>query len=80
MLQEDVQKCITDFKDAGIRVWMLTGDSGRTAREIGIQCGIIRPTQKEENNTFLMEDELATNEIIGQVKDIIQRSKSLESC
>jgi P-type E1-E2 ATPase len=44
MLQEDVQKCITDFKDAGIRVWMLTGDSGRTAREIGIQCGIIRPT------------------------------------
>ena len=30
-----------DFREAGIRVWMLTGDQGLTAKEIGINCGII---------------------------------------
>ena len=25
-LQEDVQECIKDFRDAGIKFWMLTGD------------------------------------------------------
>jgi phospholipid-transporting ATPase len=41
LLAENVNEHITDFRDAGIRVWMLTGDQGITAREIGISCGII---------------------------------------
>lgn len=45
MLQEDVKKCIEDFRDAGMRVWMLTGDKGATAREIAINCGLL--DQKE---------------------------------
>lgn len=39
-LQEDVIQCIRDFQDAGIKVWMLTGDKGETAREIGCSCGL----------------------------------------
>jgi phospholipid-translocating ATPase len=31
LLAENVQECITDFHDAGINVWMLTGDKGETA-------------------------------------------------
>lgn len=31
LLQEDVKSCIEDFRDAGIKVWMLTGDKGTTA-------------------------------------------------
>ena len=31
LLQDRVQECIKDFKEAGIRVWMLTGDKGDTA-------------------------------------------------
>ena len=36
LLQERVRECIVDFKDAGINVWMLTGDKGLTAKMIGI--------------------------------------------
>ena len=41
LLQESVRQCIQDFKDAGMKVWMLTGDKGATARMIGLQCGMI---------------------------------------
>jgi P-type E1-E2 ATPase len=36
-----VSESIVDFKDAGIKVWMLTGDKGTTAKMIGIKCGLI---------------------------------------
>jgi len=36
LLQERVRECIVDFKDAGINVWMLTGDKGLTAKMISI--------------------------------------------
>ena len=39
-LQDDVEKCIKDFRVAGIKVWMLTGDKGETALEIGLRCGM----------------------------------------
>jgi magnesium-transporting ATPase (P-type) len=35
-LQDEVNSCITDFRDANIKVWMLTGDKDKTALEIGI--------------------------------------------
>lgn len=41
LLQENVKECIEDFRDAGISVWMLTGDKGLTALEIGVSCGLI---------------------------------------
>ena len=40
-LQEDVEECINDFREAGIKFWMLTGDLGHTAQEIGYNCGVI---------------------------------------
>lgn len=41
LLQENVKECINDFRAAGISVWMLTGDKGLTAKEIGVSCGLI---------------------------------------
>lgn len=32
LLQEDVYKCLSDFRQANIKVWMLTGDKGLTAK------------------------------------------------
>lgn len=46
LLQEGVKKCITDFKASNIKVWMLTGDKGLTAKMIGIQCGLVSGDQK----------------------------------
>ena len=39
-LQDDIKKCIQDFNEAGIHFWMLTGDKGETAEEIGYSCGM----------------------------------------
>ena len=44
LLQENCKECISDFKEAGIKMWMLTGDKGETAQNIGITCGIINNT------------------------------------
>ena len=41
LLQENVKECISDFRKAGINVWMLTGDKGATAKEIGVSCGLV---------------------------------------
>jgi P-type E1-E2 ATPase len=41
LLQDDVKTCITGFKEAGIRVWILTGDKDATANQIGISCGVL---------------------------------------
>ena len=40
LLQNDVADCVQDFISAGIKVWMLTGDKGETALQIGLSCGI----------------------------------------
>ena len=41
LLQDNVQTCIQDLICANIKVWMLTGDKGETAENIGKSCGII---------------------------------------
>jgi len=48
LLQDDVKKCIVDFRLAGISVWMLTGDKGLTAQEIGATCGLISEEAKAD--------------------------------
>ena len=40
LLQDNVKECIEDFMEADIKVWMLTGDKGATAKQIGTTCGI----------------------------------------
>ena len=55
LLQENVKECITDFKAAGINVWMLTGDKGLTAKEIGVSCGLISANNR--NQFFQNQDE-----------------------
>ena len=40
LLQDNVATCIQDFMKANIKVWMLTGDKGATAQQIGKTCGI----------------------------------------
>ena len=35
LLQDNVAECIKQFRAAKIKVWMLTGDKGETAENIG---------------------------------------------
>ena len=64
LLQENVKECIEDFRAAGISVWMLTGDKGLTAKEIGVSCGLIPPegdssVLKTDHNNLVTENNLA---------------------
>lgn len=40
-LQEDVRVCISDFIEAGIKTWIVTGDKDSTAKSIGYDTGIL---------------------------------------
>ena len=45
-LQEAVPETIALLIEAGIRVWVLTGDKQETAVEIGKSCRLIQPTMQ----------------------------------
>ena len=36
LLQDDVKACINQFRDADVKVWMLTGDKGETAKAVSV--------------------------------------------
>ena len=40
-LQENVPATIHDLQDAGIKIWMLTGDKLETAENIGHSCKLL---------------------------------------
>ena len=41
LLQEDLSSTLEDFRKAGIKVWMLTGDKLETAKNIGYSCSLL---------------------------------------
>lgn len=55
LLQENVKQCIEDFRDAGIKVWMLTGDKGATAKEIAYSCGLLTKEIESEEQIVRKE-------------------------
>jgi len=40
-LQDEVEETIRSLRDAGIKVWVLTGDKIETAINIGFSCGLL---------------------------------------
>ena len=46
-LQEGVPKCIATLAEAGIRLWVLTGDKMETAINIGFACSLITEEMKQ---------------------------------
>ena len=66
LLQDNVKECITDFRNAQIKVWMLTGDKGETAHNIGISCGLI---DEHSQNIFKLDNPNKT-QLIHDLKNI----------
>ena len=50
-LQEDVGQTIYDIRQAGIQVWVLTGDKIETAINIGHSCKLL----EKEMNMFILQ-------------------------
>ena len=47
LLQEDCKSCLTDLRNAKIKLWMLTGDKKETAENIAINCGLMDPERHQ---------------------------------
>ena len=74
LLQDNVKDVITDFMKADIKVWMLTGDKGATARNIGKTCGIIEDSMEVH---AIKEDGDITKELERLHKAIVTNMKNL---
>jgi phospholipid-translocating ATPase len=89
LLQEDIKSVILNIRDAGIKVWMLTGDKLETAKSIAISTGFKTGNQKfyEVNATIeaQINEELSNFDastsvllISGQTLDVILRNDFLK--
>jgi phospholipid-transporting ATPase len=52
-LQDEVPETIRDLRQAGIKIWMITGDKMDTAFNIGISCNLI----SKDNQLFFVKGE-----------------------
>lgn len=68
-LQDCVQDCISDFQDAGVRTWIITGDKNTTAKCIGYASGVFSSQRDllEVSGEFGTEDKIAEQILRGQV-------------
>ncbi|ADM11693.1 phospholipid-translocating P-type ATPase [Encephalitozoon intestinalis ATCC 50506] len=48
-LQEDVRSTITSLRDAGIKIWMITGDKKETAISCSEDCGIVQKNHEVQS-------------------------------
>lgn len=46
LLQDGVKECIDQLSQAGVNIWMLTGDKDETAISVGHMCGLISEKSK----------------------------------
>jgi phospholipid-transporting ATPase len=53
-IQDGVGNCISKLADAGIKLWMLTGDKVETAINIGIATGLLDPSEGERGRRLVL--------------------------
>jgi len=71
-LQDEVADVIEHIKQAGIKLWVLTGDKIETAINIGFSCKLI----DEEMEIFIIDEE-STREIYNQIKDFQEKMRQI---
>ena len=63
-LQDGVVESLRDFKEAGINVWVLTGDKEETAVNIGFASGIL---DNMTHRVFITSQ--SESKILSEIKD-----------
>ena len=76
-LQDNVNETLKDFSDAGIKLWVLTGDKKDTAKSIAYSCGLF---DDEKFNIFEIGEglnkiqlEARLNELVEQFNNIVDK-------
>lgn len=66
-LQDGVPECITTLAEAGIKIWVLTGDKVETAINVGFLCGLLKNVDTSEESGVDPNAEM----VLIQIKDVI---------
>jgi len=66
-LQDNVPETIKEFRSAGIKIWVLTGDKLDTAKNIGYSCNLLSKEQK----LFTLKS-FSGDEKVNEFSEIIQ--------
>uniref|UniRef100_A0A672SBV8 Phospholipid-transporting ATPase n=1 Tax=Sinocyclocheilus grahami TaxID=75366 RepID=A0A672SBV8_SINGR len=70
-LQEEVPESIEALQEAGIKVWVLTGDKQETAINIAFACKLLRPTDH-----ILMTCEARLHELQHEIRQVTKEGMS----
>lgn len=71
-LQDGVPECIAELAQAGINLWVLTGDKEETAINIAVACNLVLPTQYMDhiivNNTVAPNEDAMRELLLKEIK------------
>eukprot|EP00759_Apiculatamorpha_spiralis_P026361 PhF_6_TR29350/c0_g1_i5/m.43140/K14802/DRS2, ATP8A; phospholipid-transporting ATPase len=77
-LQEGVPETIRFMLDAGIDIWMLTGDKRETAVNIAASCGLVNPqTDTVEHIDVPITDEIPIKESISKCRNQLEELRDV---
>ncbi|XP_011096893.1 probable phospholipid-transporting ATPase 5 [Sesamum indicum] len=68
-LQKGVPECIDKLAQAGLKIWLLTGDKKETAVNIGFACSLLRHDMKQLH--LCLRKESPSNQLMKDVKEEI---------
>ncbi|MBA0840335.1 hypothetical protein Goarm_002924, partial [Gossypium armourianum] len=74
-LQKGVPECIDKLAQAGLKIWLLTGDKRETAINIGFACSLLRQDMKQFHLS-LSRDAESNNQVKDMKEDILQQIES----
>ncbi|KAI3640282.1 hypothetical protein MIR68_001160 [Amoeboaphelidium protococcarum] len=70
-LQHNVPETITMLRDAGMKVWMLTGDKMETALQIGKSCNLI--SHSGDGKVFIVSSTISQTDVSSQLKQCLDQ-------
>ena len=73
-LQDDVNETLKDFSNAGIKLWVLTGDKKDTAKSIAYSCGLF---DDEEFNIFEINEGLNKRQLEARLNELVDQFNNL---
>ena len=73
-LQDDVNQTLKDFSEAGIKLWVLTGDKKDTAKSIAYSCGLF---DDQNFNIFEINEGLNKIQLEARLNELVEQFNNL---
>ena len=73
-LQDNVNETLKDFSEAGIKLWVLTGDKKDTAKSIAYSCGLF---DDEKFNIFEINEGLSKTQLESRLNELVEQFNNL---